>query len=125
MVPTSHPLRQVLQNLEVSGWLTKWAIKMGELDIKFMPRTTIKGQALANFVAEFTYSTMVLGGAVDTPSMSVEHKKDDEPTDPSNTWSFRIYGSSNVNRNGTCIILESPTREKISYALWLKFLASK
>ena len=43
LVPTSHPLRQVLQNPEVSGRLTKWAIELREFDIKFMPRTTING----------------------------------------------------------------------------------
>ena len=43
LVPTSHPLRQVLQNLDVSRRLTKWAIELGEFDIKFVPRITIKG----------------------------------------------------------------------------------
>ena len=27
---------------------------LGAYDVKYMPRTTIKGQVLANFVAEFT-----------------------------------------------------------------------
>ena len=61
LVPTSHPLRQVFQNPNVSGRLTKWAIKLGEFDIKFMPRIAIKGQAVADFVAEFTYPTKALG----------------------------------------------------------------
>ena len=84
LVLTSHPFCEVLQNLYVFGQLTKWAIKLRELDIKFMPRKTIKGQVLADFVVEFTYPTTMLGVLVDTPSISVEHKKDDEPTDPSN-----------------------------------------
>ena len=104
--------------------MTKWAIKLGEFDIKFMPRTAIKGQALANFVAEFTYLTTTLGGATNTPSTSLEHEKDNEPTDPSNMWSLRTDGSSNVKGSGAGIILESPTGEKISYALKLKFPAS-
>ena len=89
-----------------------------------MLRTAIKGQAIANFVAEFTYPTKALGVATDTPSTSEGHKKDDEPTDPSNVWSLRIDGSSNMNMSGTGIILENPTKEKISYALRLKFPAS-
>ena len=74
-----------------------------------MPRTTIKGQALADFMTEFTYSTTALDGAIDTLSMSVEHKKDDEPIDLSNVWSLRIDSFPNVNGSGTSIILESPT----------------
>ena len=124
LVPTSHPLPQVLQNLDVSGRLTEWAIELGEFDIKFMSRTTIKGQALADFVAKFTYPTMVLNGAIDMSSTSVEHKKDNKLTNPSTIWSLRIDSSSNVNGSGVGVILESPTREKINYALRLEFLAS-
>ena len=31
---------------------------LGAFDIKYMPRTSIKGQVLTNFVAEFTESLM-------------------------------------------------------------------
>ena len=82
MVLTSHP--QVLQNPEMSKRLTKWAIELGEFDIKFMPRTAIKGQAGADFVAEFTYPTKILGVTTDASSASKGHIKDDEPTDLNN-----------------------------------------
>ena len=94
---------------------------MGEFDIKFIPRTTIKGQALVDFVTEFTYPTKVLSGAINTPSMSMERKKDDKPTNPSNVWSLRIDGFSNVNGSGVGVILEIPRGVKISYALRLEF----
>ena len=124
LVPTSHPLREVLQNPDVFGRLTKWAIEQGDFDIKFMPRTTIKGQAIANFMAKFTYPTKTLGVATDKLSTSEGHKKDDKPIDPSNMWSLRIDGSSNVNRSGMGVILESLIEKKISYALRLEFLGS-
>ena len=54
-VLTYFLLRQVLQKLEASGRLLKWVIKLGQFDVNFCPRTTIKGQALVNFIAEFTY----------------------------------------------------------------------
>ena len=75
---------QVLQNPEVSRRLTKWTIELGEFDIKFMPRTAVKGQAVANFVAEFTYLTKALGMTTSAPSTPEGCIKDDEPTDPSN-----------------------------------------
>ncbi|XP_024163785.1 uncharacterized protein LOC112170691 [Rosa chinensis] len=49
---TNHPLRQVLQKPETSGRLIKWAIELGEFDIKYHPRTAIKGQAAADFISE-------------------------------------------------------------------------
>ena len=89
-----------------------------------MPMTTIKGQAIADFVVEFTYLMKVLGLTTEEASTSGEHTKNDEPTNPGNVWNLRIDGSSNVNGSGAGIILESLTGEKISYALRLEFLTS-
>ena len=109
----------------MSGILTKWVIELGEFDIKFMPRTAIKGQAVAEFVAEFTYPTKALRVTTNVPSTSEGHPMDDDPTDLSYVWSLRINSSSNVNRSGVGVVLESPTGEKVSYALRLEFPASK
>ena len=89
-----------------------------------MPRTTFKGQALTDFVAKFTYLTTALGEGVDMLSTSMEHKKDDGPTDLNNVWSLIIDGSSNLNGSDASVILESPIGEKISYALRLEFPTS-
>ena len=70
-----------------------------------MPRTTI------------TYPTKALGGTTDKASTSEERTKDDDPTDLSNVWSLRINGYSIPNESGMGVILKSPTREKVSYAL--------
>ena len=61
IVPTKFPLKQILQKLEASGCLAKWSIELGEFDILFMPRTIIKGQTLADFIAEFTYQKLGVG----------------------------------------------------------------
>lgn len=52
-VRTSYPLRQVLHKLESSGRLRKWAVVIGQFDIKYKPKTAIKGRALADFLIEF------------------------------------------------------------------------
>ena len=104
--------------------LTKWAIELGEFDIKFMHRTTIKGQATIDFIVEFTYLIRELEMATDTLNTSKGRKKDNEPTDSNNVWSLRIDGSSKINESGTEVILKSPMREKFSYALRLEFPTS-
>ena len=38
--------------------MLKWATELSQFDICYSPRTTIKGQALADFIAEFTYSNI-------------------------------------------------------------------
>ncbi|XP_074342397.1 uncharacterized protein LOC141679939 [Apium graveolens] len=52
-VRTTYPLRQVLHKPESSGRMLKWAIELGQFDLEYMPRTVIKGQALADFLLEF------------------------------------------------------------------------
>ena len=51
-VLTDQPIRQVLLKPENSGRLAKWAIELGEHDITYKPRSAIKGQVLADFIAE-------------------------------------------------------------------------
>ena len=53
-VPTEFPMKQVLHKPETSGRLMKWAIELSEFDIRYKPKTTIKGQVLADFIMEFT-----------------------------------------------------------------------
>jgi len=43
-----------MSNPEAVGRLALWAIELSEFDIQYLPRTTIKGQVVANFIAEFT-----------------------------------------------------------------------
>jgi hypothetical protein len=44
----------MFHKVDFTGWIWKWGAKIGALDVKYLPRTTIKGQILADFVAEFT-----------------------------------------------------------------------
>ncbi|CAL2247008.1 unnamed protein product [Prunus armeniaca] len=53
-VLTNQLLRQVLQKPETFGRLVKWAIELGEFDIHYKPRQATKGQAVADFISEFT-----------------------------------------------------------------------
>ena len=54
-VLTNYPLRQVLQKPDASGRLLKWAIELSQFEIEFLARLAIKGQALADFIAEFSH----------------------------------------------------------------------
>ena len=49
-IPTEYPMKQVLHKPETSGRFMKWAIELSEFDIRYKPKTTIKGQVLADFV---------------------------------------------------------------------------
>ena len=52
------PLRSLLQSADYTGRIAKWGIILGAFDIKYMSRIFIKGQVLADLVAEFTESPL-------------------------------------------------------------------
>ena len=68
-VPTEYPMKQILHKPETSGRLMKWAIELSEFDIRYKPRTMVKGQILADFIIEFTLaqSTEATQPAPDLP----------------------------------------------------------
>jgi len=54
LVLIDQPLKNVLQKLDASGWLFKWAVELSRYDLAFEPWRAIKAQALADFLAENT-----------------------------------------------------------------------
>ncbi|XP_057808633.1 uncharacterized protein LOC131023106 [Salvia miltiorrhiza] len=54
IVRTALPFQQILGRPDLAGRMVKWAIELGEYDVAFEPRTTIKSQALADFIQETT-----------------------------------------------------------------------
>ncbi|KAL5565429.1 hypothetical protein UlMin_028593 [Ulmus minor] len=112
IVPTKFPLKQILQKPDTSGRLAKWSIELGEFDILFKPRTAIKGQALADFIAEFTYQPT-----------NLELAKELVPS-PSSLWHLYVDGSSTDNCSGAGVILVSPEKVRLSCALRFRFKAT-
>ena len=53
VVLTQLPLKSILKSANYTRRIAKWGTILGAFDIKYMPRTSIKGQVLANLVAEF------------------------------------------------------------------------
>ena len=52
-VVTDFPLGDILHNRDATGRISKWAVELGALELKFTPRTAIKSQALVDFLAEW------------------------------------------------------------------------
>ena len=53
-VLTSSPIKKALTNFNSSGRMLTWAIELFEFDITYLPRTALKSQVLADFVAEYS-----------------------------------------------------------------------
>ena len=53
VIVTQLPLKSVLRTADYTRRIALWNTILGVLDIKYMPQTSIKGQVLADLVAEF------------------------------------------------------------------------
>ena len=94
-----------MSNPEAAGRLALWAIELSEFDIRYRPRTVIKGQIVADFIAKFTHDENK--GAEESP-----------------LWSIYTDGSSNRQARGAGIVLLSPEGDAIECMVCLDFLTT-
>jgi ribonuclease HI len=106
IVVTGFPIGDILHNKEAIGRIAKWACELGAHDIEFRPRTTIKTQALVDFVSEWT-----------------EHQVPDSP-EVTEVWRMYFDGSLKLQGAGAGILFIAPRGEQLKYALQLLFPAS-
>jgi hypothetical protein len=52
-VVSDFPLADILHNRDATEHISKWAAELGALTLDFKPRTTIKSQALVDFMVEW------------------------------------------------------------------------
>ncbi|XP_065017705.1 uncharacterized protein LOC135644166 [Musa acuminata AAA Group] len=105
-VITDQPLRQVLTKFDVAGWLLKWAVELGEHDIKYVPRTAIKAQAVADFITELTQ--IEDGDLKQTPE----------------AWTLHVDGSANSRGAGAGLVLLAPDGRSFERSLRFGFRAT-
>ena len=54
VILTDKPLKRAMSSPEAAGRMALWVIELSEFDVQYHPRTTIKGQIVADFIAEYT-----------------------------------------------------------------------
>nr|GEX15294.1 hypothetical protein [Tanacetum cinerariifolium] len=91
------------------GATTKWSIMLGEHNITYRPRTSIKGKILADFLNEIPNNASQGASVTETQ---------EEP------WTLFTDGSSCVDGSGAGLILTNPDGVEFTYALRFQFAAS-
>ncbi|XP_073138042.1 uncharacterized protein [Henckelia pumila] len=100
VVLTHNPIGRILTRVDISGRLVKWTTKLSEYDIQYEPRSAIKAQALADFLAETRH------------------------VEAEDLWKVYVDGSSNNEGCGVGVFLISPRGDEIRLAVRLDFRAS-
>ena len=118
VVLTQLPLKTILRSADYTRRIAKWGTILGAFDIKYMPRTSVKGQVLADLVAEFTKPEI-----------------EELPTDGNMneklvgtisqyclpTWEVHVDRTSNQKGSGIGLVLMSPKKVVIEKSLRLAF----
>ena len=89
-----HPLRSVVKNPKATGRISKLAVELRSYKPRNEPRTTVKDQVLADFIADFTPE-------------ATEH------ADQLEGWILNVDEASNSKREGIRIVLTTPEGSRV------------
>ncbi|GJW29257.1 reverse transcriptase domain-containing protein [Tanacetum coccineum] len=111
VVITDQPIKQLLTKSEISGRMLKWKFELEGYDIQYRPRTSIKGQILADFIVE-------------RPDEESPDELMAEPEELPEPWTLFTDGSSCIDGSGAGLILTNPEGVEFTYAMRFGFEAT-
>ncbi|GJV08898.1 reverse transcriptase domain-containing protein [Tanacetum coccineum] len=111
VVITDQPIKQLLSKSEISGRMLKWKFELEGYDIQYRPRTSIKGQILADFIVE-------------RPDEESPDEPMAEPEELPEPWTLFTDGSSCIDGSGAGLILTNPKGVEFTYAMRFRFEAT-
>ncbi|VFQ95569.1 unnamed protein product [Cuscuta campestris] len=110
IVLTNEPLASLTRSPAASARMTKWAVFISQYNVEFRPRPSIKGQALVDFQVECTAREMTRA------QVKTRVEKD--------WWIMSIDGSSGSRSCRAGIVLITPEKFRIYYAIRFQFRVS-
>ena len=121
VVLTQLPLKSVLRTADYIGRIALWNTILGAFDIKYMPRTSIKGQVLADLMAEFAKPL------IEMPTK--QHGREGKPVCMASAlkppcWRVYVDGAANQKGSRVVLVLITPEGTNIEKSLRLGFSAT-
>ena len=80
-----------MSSLEAAGRMALWAIELSEFDIQYRLRITVKGQIVADFIAEYT-------------------QPEGKGAEGLGQWSIHTDGLSNQHAGGAGVVIQTPEK---------------
>ena len=87
--------------------MLRWAIELSEYGIDYQPKLSLKGQVMADFIAELP-----------------EARAPDNESTSDNWWSLHVDGASRSSESGVGLLLKAPTGELLEQSIRLDFPTS-
>ena len=113
---TDQPLRKIIHKPDAFGRLINWAVELSQLNLVFLPRTSIKAQALADFIVECNFPETTLNPTMDQGN---PHRHTPNP----DSWELYMDGSSTNERSEADLILCGPGGFTVQQAITFQFPA--
>ena len=120
IVLTQLPFKAILRSADYTRRIANWGTILGAFDIKYMPHTSVKGQVLADLVAEFT--ELALEEIPTTKNMDGKSVGTISLQEPP-VWKVYVDGVANQRGSGVELVLISFEKLTIEKSLRLGFLA--
>ena len=107
-VLTEYPLQSLLKRSDFTSRIAKWGTRLGSFDIRYRPRSSVKGQVLSDFVVEFS------------PKREVEIVCHVEVQ----PWRVFVDGASSALRARARIVIIMPEGIRVEHSFRLGFKTS-
>jgi ribonuclease HI len=115
-VVTQYPIQAMFNKANFTGRIWKWGAKISALGVKYLPRTAIKGQVLADFVAEFAPTSEQKNIGKTTPQEDLPER--------TGWWKVYVDGASNAKGLGTEVVIITSDETVIEQSIRLDFKTS-
>ncbi|XP_050268292.1 uncharacterized protein LOC126712841 [Quercus robur] len=113
-------IKYIFEKPALLGKISRWQMLLSEFDIVFVTRKTIKGQAIANYLADLPLNDPELSESLflDEDVMALKLEPDSVET-----WRWKLYfdGAANSTENGVGAVLVSPKGQQIPISVKLNF----
>ena len=121
VVLTQLPLKAILRSVDYTGRIAKWGTILNAFDIKYMTRTSVKGQVLADLIAEFTEASV--------ENELNEHRMDEKSVgliavQESLQWKVYVDGAANQKGSDVGLVLITLEELVVEKSLRLDFSAT-
>ncbi|KAG9442401.1 hypothetical protein H6P81_018255 [Aristolochia fimbriata] len=112
LISRADPLKFIISRPMLSGRLAKWALLLSEFEINFIPQKAIKGQGLANFLADHPIPA----------EWEVSQSLPDEEVffiEVLPPWRMYFDGAARKNGAGAGVLFISPNEDLMPYSFIL------
>ncbi|KAG9453935.1 hypothetical protein H6P81_006839 [Aristolochia fimbriata] len=117
LISRADPLKYIMSRPILSGRLAKWALLLSEFEINYVPQRAVKGQALANFLADHP---------VPAKWELTEEFPDEEIflVEVLPPWEMYFDGAAQRNGAGAGVLFVSPKKDLLPYSFVLTQICS-